>query len=93
MTIAWLLYVLLVGALLAVAAVAVDGILRRTSLPTRWVWVCALVAMAGFAVAAPRRAAAPGFAVTVAPGGIAKVLPQLPPTAGIAPLIRREAIQ
>ena len=89
MTIAWLLYVLLVGALLAVAAAAVDGILRRTSRPTRWVWVCALAAMAGFAAAAPRRAPAPGIAVTVAPDGNAAISPQLTPTAGMALLVER----
>lgn len=55
MTIAWTLYVLLVGTLLACSALAVDGILRRTTLPTRWVWVSTLVAIVGFAVIAPRR--------------------------------------
>jgi beta-lactamase regulating signal transducer with metallopeptidase domain len=54
MTIAWMLYVLLVGTLLACAALAVDGILRRTSLPTRWVWVSALIGMVAFALVAPR---------------------------------------
>ncbi|MEP7000347.1 MAG: M56 family metallopeptidase [bacterium] len=53
MSIAWMLYVLLVGTLLACAALAVDGILRRTSLPTRWVWVSALIGIVGFALVAP----------------------------------------
>ena len=57
MTIAWMLYVLLVGTLLACGALAVDGILRRTSLPTRWVWVVALAGIVGLAVLAPRSSA------------------------------------
>jgi hypothetical protein len=55
-TIAWVLYVLLVGTLLACAALALDGIVRRTSLPTRWVWVGALTSIVGFALVAPRSA-------------------------------------
>ena len=54
MTFAWMLYVLLVGTLLSVAALAVDGILRRTTLPTRWVWVSTLAAIVCFAIVAPR---------------------------------------
>jgi beta-lactamase regulating signal transducer with metallopeptidase domain len=57
MTIAWTLYVLLVGTLLACAALAVDGILRRTTLPTRWVWVSALAGIICFALIAPTREA------------------------------------
>jgi beta-lactamase regulating signal transducer with metallopeptidase domain len=52
---AWILYVLLVGTLLACAAVSIDGILRRTSLPTRWVWLAALGGMVALAIVAPRR--------------------------------------
>lgn len=44
MTAAWMLYVLLVGTLLACAALAVDGALRRTGMATRWVWTIALMA-------------------------------------------------
>ena len=54
MTSAWTLYVLLVGTLLACAALALDGILRRTTLPTRWVWVSALAGIVCLAVIAPR---------------------------------------
>ena len=53
MTAAWMLYVLLVGSLLAVGALALDGILRRTTLPTRWVWVAALGGIVALAVLAP----------------------------------------
>lgn len=55
MTIAWILYVLLVGTLLACAALAVDGILRRTALPARWVWLAALGGIVALAIVAPRR--------------------------------------
>jgi beta-lactamase regulating signal transducer with metallopeptidase domain len=51
---AWFLYVLLTGSLLAVAALALDSVLRRTMLPTRWVWVASLTGMALLAVIAPR---------------------------------------
>ena len=59
MTISWMVYVLIVGSLLAFAALAIDGVLRRSSLPTRWVWIGSLAAIAGFALLAPRTAAAP----------------------------------
>src|SRR6476620_9643807 len=52
---AWILYVLLVGTLLALAALSIDGVLRRTSLPTRWIWVAALGGMVALAILAPRR--------------------------------------
>lgn len=51
---AWMLYVLGTGALLAVAALAIDNMLRRSKLPTRWVWVAALAGIAVLAVIAPR---------------------------------------
>ena len=59
MTTAWILYVLLVGSLLACAALAMDGLLRRTTLPTRWVWLAALAGIVVFAVLAPREQPAP----------------------------------
>ncbi|MEO5816149.1 MAG: M56 family metallopeptidase [Gemmatimonadaceae bacterium] len=52
---AWILYVLLVGTLLAFAALSVDGILRRTALPTRWIWLAALGGIVALAVLSPRR--------------------------------------
>ena len=52
---AWLLYVLLVGSLLACAALALDGLLRRTALATRWIWVATLAAIVAFAALAPRQ--------------------------------------
>ena len=53
MTIAWMLYVLLVGGLLSCAALAIEGVLRRMGRPTRWVWVGALAAIIVFAAVAP----------------------------------------
>ncbi|MEO7458298.1 MAG: M56 family metallopeptidase [Gemmatimonadaceae bacterium] len=60
---AWILYVLGTGTLLAVAALALDAMLRKTKLPTRWVWVAALAGMAALAAVAPQRDApfAPRF--------------------------------
>ncbi len=52
---AWILYVLLVCTLLALAALSIDGVLRRTALPTRWVWLAALSGMVALAILAPRR--------------------------------------
>ena len=48
MTTEWIVYVLLVGGLFACAAAATDGILRRAAMPTRWVWVAALLATTVF---------------------------------------------
>ena len=42
MILAWLLYVLLVGALVTAAAAALAVACRRTGLPQRWVWLAAL---------------------------------------------------
>ncbi|MDQ2666282.1 MAG: TonB-dependent receptor plug domain-containing protein [Gemmatimonadota bacterium] len=49
MTIAWMLYVLLVGTLLAVGAWGVEDALRYAKLPTRWVWTAAMLATVAFA--------------------------------------------
>ena len=43
MTTEWIVYVLLVGGLLACAAVGTEDILRRAAMPTRWVWVAPLL--------------------------------------------------
>ncbi|MEO8564599.1 MAG: M56 family metallopeptidase [bacterium] len=54
MTISWMLYVLLVGTLLAACAVAVASALTLARRATRWVWATTLVAIAVFAVVVPR---------------------------------------
>lgn len=55
MSAGWMLYALAVGALLAVAAWALEGALRVRRLPARWVWLAApagTLALAGLALAA-----------------------------------------
>jgi beta-lactamase regulating signal transducer with metallopeptidase domain len=62
MTFAWILYVLLVGTLLAVAAAAVASALELAGRATRWAWCSALIATVVLALAAPavaRREIAP----------------------------------
>lgn len=68
MTMAWILYVLLVGTLLFLAALAVDEILQRTALPSRWIWLAALGGIVALAILAPRRASdAPAFRTSPTP--------------------------
>ena len=57
MTTEWIVYVLLVGGLLACAAAAADDVLRRAAMPTRWVWVAALLATTVFTAMSMRRTA------------------------------------
>jgi beta-lactamase regulating signal transducer with metallopeptidase domain len=90
MTVAWTLYVLLVGTLLACGALAVDGILRRTTLPTRWVWVSALAGIVCMAVVAPRRDATPAaFKIPVTQNRVASVVEPALPTRGFAAVLER----
>jgi beta-lactamase regulating signal transducer with metallopeptidase domain len=82
MTMAWILYVLLVGTLLALAALSVDGILRRTALPTRWIWLAALGGIVALAILSPRREPiASGFKIP-APVDVAANVQALPRTSG-----------
>jgi beta-lactamase regulating signal transducer with metallopeptidase domain len=53
-SIAWLLYLLLVGAFLALGAGAVASALVLLGRSTRWVWATALVSLVALAIAAPR---------------------------------------
>ena len=55
MTTEWVVYVLLVGGLLACAAAATEDILRRAAMPTRWVWVAVLLVTALFTGMSARR--------------------------------------
>lgn len=57
MTTEWIVYVLLVAGLLACAAAAADDVLRRAAMPTRWVWVAALLATTVFTAMSTRRTA------------------------------------
>ena len=84
MTIAWMLYVLFVGTLLSGAALSIDGVVRRTSLPTRWVWVAALAGIVAFALLAPRRENAPLPTSLDAEIALTTTVSKLGPTASIA---------
>jgi beta-lactamase regulating signal transducer with metallopeptidase domain len=59
MSAAWVVYVLLIGALLALAGGAIEDALRRVRLPVRWVWAIALPALIGFSFVALLPARAP----------------------------------
>ena len=68
MTIAWMLYVLLVGTLVVAGAAAVASALLLAGRATRWAWAASLAAVALFAMAAlsaPLREDAPVAAVQV----------------------------
>ncbi|HEX3865680.1 MAG TPA: M56 family metallopeptidase, partial [Gemmatimonadaceae bacterium] len=64
---AWMMYALIVGTMVAIAARAAERVARLASLPTRWIWAVAMVVALGLAMRAPvaRRGAA-----IAAPGGI-----------------------
>ena len=55
MNAAWVVYVLLVGAILAVAANMLEAAARRIRISTRWVWVAALTGLVALSVSAPLR--------------------------------------
>ena len=55
MTIAWILYTLVVGLLVAGAARLLEGMLRLAGRPVRWVWAGALGLTIALAVIAPQR--------------------------------------
>jgi beta-lactamase regulating signal transducer with metallopeptidase domain len=52
---AWMIYGLVVGALVAIAAVGAEQLLRVAARPTRWLWVAALVLTTGATLLAPLR--------------------------------------
>lgn len=52
---AWMIYGLVIGALVAVAALGVEQYLRVAARPTRWLWVAALMLMTGATLIAPLR--------------------------------------
>ena len=70
MSIAWVLYVLLVGALFALGARAVASAVGLAGRSTRWVWAAALVGIAVLAIVAPRERA---FEMAAIPGVDARV--------------------
>jgi beta-lactamase regulating signal transducer with metallopeptidase domain len=56
--IAWMLYMVLVSALVAGAATAIDRVARFAGRPTRWIWALAMLASIALAVVAPLRTSA-----------------------------------
>jgi len=55
MTAAWMMYLLLVGVLMTVAARVLAGAMRTFGRPTRWVWAAALASVVALALVAPRQ--------------------------------------
>jgi beta-lactamase regulating signal transducer with metallopeptidase domain len=56
MTAAWMMYLLFVGALIALAAKVLATAMRTIGRPTRWIWAGALASVPVLALAAPRQA-------------------------------------
>src|SRR5688500_8576467 len=65
MSIAWVLYVLLVGALFALGARAIASAVGLAGRSTRWVWAAALIGIAVLAIVAPRERA---YEIAAIPG-------------------------
>ncbi len=84
MTIAWMLYVLMIGTLLAIGAWCFEDALRYAKLPTRWVWAGALLGTVVFAAYALTSVNTPtsGTAVLTAKVSAADN-PGAPPASGI----------
>jgi TonB-dependent SusC/RagA subfamily outer membrane receptor len=59
MTGAWMIYALIVGALIAVAAVSAEWMLKSARRPVRFVWITAIALTVVFTVVAPLRVQSP----------------------------------
>jgi beta-lactamase regulating signal transducer with metallopeptidase domain len=76
MTAAWMLYLLLVGTLMTLAATLLATALRTFGRPTRWVWASALASVLALALLAPRqvveqrRQFAPAVAIRATVGAV-----------------------
>lgn len=80
MSASWIVYGLLVGALLAAAARGIEEVCRLAGRPTRWVWATALALTVALAGVAPRReAATPRLAV---PAEVARSVVEAPVKTG-----------
>jgi TonB-dependent SusC/RagA subfamily outer membrane receptor len=55
MMISWMLYSIGIGALLTLAAVSAESLLKSARIPVRFVWTAAIALSIGFTVAAPMR--------------------------------------
>lgn len=87
MTIAWTMYTLLVGALIAVAAVSAEWSLRAAKRAVRFVWLGAMAITVAFAVVAPLRV----NAIAASPRSSAS-LPNLPTASSVAPTLLERAV-
>lgn len=75
----WIVYSFFVGALLALAAAAIDAGGRALRVPTRWVWVSALGLVAVFAVSLPFRSPGASTNRVVTSGAMQSSTASLPP--------------
>ena len=57
MTAAWMAYALIIGALIVVAAHALEGVFRLARRPARWVWAVAMLLTIALVALAPHRSA------------------------------------
>ena len=65
MTVSWMLYALIIGALVGATATGLESLLRIGGRPARWVWALALGLTTTLTLVAPRRAADSGDAPVV----------------------------
>ena len=72
MSAAWMLYLLLVGTLIALAARLLASAMRTFGLPTRWVWAGALAGVVVLAFVAPRQEV---YQRDIAPSVVARAVP------------------
>ena len=63
----WMIYAILVAALVAIGALAVERALRIARLPARWIWAAAIPLAIGLTMRAPLPEASPTFALAVTP--------------------------
>lgn len=63
----WMIYAILVAALVAVGALAGERALRIARLPARWIWAAAIPLSIGLTMRAPLPEASPTFALAVTP--------------------------
>jgi beta-lactamase regulating signal transducer with metallopeptidase domain len=93
MTAAWMMYLLLVGTLMTLAARLLASAMRTFGRPTRWIWAGALAAVVVFALFAPRQEV---YQRTLAPSVATRVTTakEVAVSSSFDPLVRlREAYQ
>ena len=58
----WMIYAVLVAALVGLGALAIERALRVSRLPARWIWAAAIPLSIGLVMRAPLPEASPSFA-------------------------------